>query len=670
MLKDVDPTKFPLRMEGDAVCTTKKLFPLVVRVSERISTIPTIEVDFFCADGKLALEDIVGKPIHIVADSDKGDKKRWFKGTCISAKHIGKLDVGGHFKAIIRPWLWYLTRRTNLRIYQKLKVSEIIEKVIEDHGFKGDIKLKLSETYEVREYCVQYRETDFDFISRLMEEEGIYYYFDHDADGTEKMVFADGPNGHEDVADPSEIPFLPYGARSTVESVGPVVFEWNGVEKVRSGEVSLDDYNFENSTGDLGSKSNDGKLKYSRSDDVLYDYPGRFRTTSRGDKYAKVRMQADAIQQHVVTGRSDAINLAVGRKFTVSKLKRTKDPKKAMLIECLHDIVQLAATEKGFFSGDLSSLATAGVTDGVHEPHIVRFQAIDSSKTYRAPLVTPWPRVGGIHTAVVTGKDGEEIYTDPYGRIKVKFHWDTEDKSGDNTTCWIRTMMPWTGKNWGAIAVPRVGQEVVIDFEEGDPDRPLCVGMLYNDKTMPPYKLPDNKTQSGVKTNSSKGGGGFNELMFEDKKGSELVRFQAERDYKQFVLNDAEIEVGLGKKDKGDLTLTVHNDVTETINEGNYTETVKKGDHSTTLDKGDHNTVLKMGDMSVDVKMGKITVKAMKSIEFKVGGSSIKMDPTSITVKSTFITVKGNAKVDITSPLTTVKADGMLTINGALVKIN
>ena len=173
MLKDVDPTKFPLRLEGDKTC--EKLLPLVVRVSERISTIPTIDVDFFCADGKLALEDIVGKPIHVVAASDKADKQRWFKGTCISARYIGKLDVGGHFKAIIRPWLWYLTRRTNLRIYQNLDVSEIIEKVILDHGFKGDIKLKLNEPYEKREYCVQYRETDFDFISRLMEEEGIYY---------------------------------------------------------------------------------------------------------------------------------------------------------------------------------------------------------------------------------------------------------------------------------------------------------------------------------------------------------------------------------------------------------------------------------------------------------------------------------------------------------------
>lgn len=667
MLKNLDPTKFPMRIEGE--CAGKKLLPLVVRVTERISTIPAIELDFFCENGKLALEDIVGKTLHVVIDSDKGDKKRWFRGICTSAQYIGKLDVGGHFKAVARPWLWFLTRRTDLRIFQNLKTPEIITSVLEEHGFSGNLTDKLSETYEPRDYCVQYRETDFDFISRLMEEEGIYYYFKHDG-GTEKMVLADGPSGHQDIAAPSELQFLPYSMRSTIENVGPLIFEWNGREQVRSGQVSLDDYDFENSKGDLVSISKVKAGSYSRDSDVRYDYPGRYRTNSRGGKYAKVRMEAEAIRHHIVKGMSDGVNLEVGGTFKVTKLERTKDPKKAMLIECRHDFVQLAATKKGFFEGDLSTIQTAGVTEGAHEGHIVRFEAIDAEKQYRAPQVTPWPKVGGIHTAVVTGPSGEEIYTDPYGRIKVQFHWDTDGKLDDKTTCFIRTMMPWTGKNWGAIAVPRIGQEVVIDFEEGDPDRPLCVGMLYNDKTMPPYKLPDNKTQSGVKTNSSLGGGGFNELMFEDKKGSELVRFQAEKDYRQIVKNDAEITVGLEKKDKGDLTLTVHNDVTETINEGHYTETVKAGNHTTTLDKGNHVTVLKQGDMSVDVNKGKITVTAMKSIEFKVGGSSIFMDGKSIAIKSPTIDIKGSVKTDVASPLTTVKGDMLLTLNGKLVKIN
>lgn len=667
MLKNLDPTKFPMRLEGE--CKSKKLLPLVVRVTERISTIPAIEIDFFCENGKLALEDIVGKTMHLVIDSDKGDKKRWFRGICVSSQYIGKLDVGGHFKAVVRPWLWFLTRRTDLRIFQNLKVTEIVTKVLEEHGFSGDLVNKLSETYEQREYCVQYRETDFDFISRLMEEEGIYYYFKHE-DDTEKMVLADGPSGHEKIAAPDEFQFLPYSMRSTIENVGPLIFEWNGREQVRSGEVSLDDYDFQNSKGDLAAVSKIKAGAYSKEKDKLYDYPGRYRTNSRGNKYAKVRMQAEAIRHHIVKGMSDAVNLAVGSTFSVTKLERTKDPSSAMLIECRHDFVQQAATKPGFFEGDLSTIQTAGLKEDVHEPHVVRFEAINSEKQYRAPQVTPWPKVSGLHTAVVTGPSGEEIYTDAYGRIKVQFHWDCDGENDEKTSCFIRTMMPWTGKNWGAIAVPRIGQEVVIDFEEGDPDRPLCIGMLYNDKTMPPYKLPDNKTQSGVKTNSSLGGGGFNELMFEDKKGSELVRFQAEKDYQQIVKNDATITVGLEKKDKGDLTLTVHNDVTETINEGHYTELVKKGDHKTTLDKGDHETILKKGDMTVDVKMGKITVTAMKSIEFKVGASSIFMDGKSIAIKSPTIDIKGTVKADLSSPLTTVKGDMLAVLNGKLVKIN
>lgn len=667
MLKNLDPSKFPLRIEGD--CQSKKLLPVVARVRERISSIPTFEIDFFCENGKLALEEIVGKTMHLVADSDDHSKKRWFRGTCVSAEFVGTLTTGGHFKATVHPWIWFLTRRTDLRIFQNKKVVDIIKEVIEEHGHSGDIEDTLSNDYEPREYCVQYRETDLDFINRLMEEEGIHYFFKYE-DDTEKMVLADGSRDHSKIPEPSELEFSRYMMRSTVETVGPLVFEWNGSERKRSGKLSLVDYSFVTPSADMSAESKVPAGSYTKEEDVRYDYPGHFRDASLGEKRAKVRMEAEAIQHHVVSGLSDGINLAVGHTMKVSKLERTKDPAEVLLIECHHDIVQLDTLNDPGFKNDIDALATAGVTEDVSEPHMVRFRAVDVSKQYRAPIVTPWPKVGGIHTAVVTGPSGEEIHTDPYGRIKVQFHWDLDGKEDDKTTCWVRTMMPWTGKNWGAIAIPRIGQEVVIDFEEGDPDRPLCVGMLYNDKTMPPYKLPDNASQSGVKTNSTKGGGGFNELMFEDKKNEELVRFQAETNYQQIVRNDATIEIGLEKKDKGDLSLTVQNDVTEVIKEGNYSETVELGHHETTIETGDHNTYVDTGDMEVDVKKGKILVKAAKSITLKVGASSIVMDTTSITVKSPTITVQGTAKVDVKSPLTSVLADGLLTLKGALTKIN
>ncbi|MFP7675228.1 type VI secretion system Vgr family protein [Marivita sp. S0852] len=658
MLQNIDPTGFPLRLEGE--CKDKKLLPLVARVKESMSQIPVMDVDFYCENGKLPLREIVGKTMHLVADSDDQSKKRWFRGTCVSAEFIGALDVGGHYKAEVRPWLWFLTRRTDLRIFQDMTVFDIIQKVIGEYDYSGNITNNLNAKYDPRVYCVQYRETDFDFISRLMEEEGIYYYFEHDGD-TEKMVFADVYSAHTKVDAPAQLRFSPYTRRSTTEVLEPLVFEWNALENIRSGKVTLDDFDFENIKADLQVESAIPAGAYSKTADNRYDYPGHYRTAGLGEAFARVRMEAEAVQHHVITGLSDAVNLAIGHTVSVEKLERTSEPKDVMLIECHHDYVQLDALKEDGLSDLRDSLKTGTIKPGYDEPHIVQFKAIDSEQQYRAPQTTPWPNIGGIHTAFVTGPAKEEIHTDKYGRIKVQFHWDLDGKNDEKTTCWVRTMMPWTGKNWGAIAVPRVGQEVVIQFEEGDPDRPLCIGMLYNDKMMPPYKLPENKTQSGVKTNSTKGGGGFNELMFEDKKDDELVRFQSEKDYEQIVKNNATITVGLEKKSSGDLTQTIQN---------NMTETIKKGDHDTTIETGDHTTKVSRGNMDVKVDMGKITVEAARSIEFTVGKSKIKMDPMSISITSPTITVKADIKADLASPLTTVKGDGMLVLKGGVVTIN
>lgn len=666
MYDNFDPSNFPLRLEGGG---KDKLLPIAARVQERISEVPTIEVHFFCMNEKLDLESIVGNPMHLVAESEDHKQKRWFRGTCVSAEYISALDTGAQFKAVVRPWLWFLTRRTDLRIFQEMTVPDIIQSILQDYGFSSNIKLKLTQSHAAREYCVQYRETDLDFLHRLMEEEGIYYYFDHSTD-TETMVMADDRGQHEKIVEPAELAFKPYTMRSTHEINMPHVFEWSAARQVRSAKVVLDDYDFDKSTADLISNSEATGAKYFDAKNERYDYPGHFRDSNLGDTRARVRMEAEAAPHEMVTGVSDAVTMAVGYTFKVKDLPRDTDPKEVMLVACAHDLVQIEAFDGSVFkeADNLKDMIDFDLDPT--EPHVVKFRALDAAKQYRAPLTTPWPKVGGVHTAIVTGPQGEEIWTDKYGRIKVQFHWDRKGQKDENTTCYVRTMMPWTGKNWGAIAIPRIGQEVVISFEEGDPDRPMCIGMLYNDATMPPYGLPDNKTQSGIKTNSSTGGGGFNELMFEDKKSEELVRFQAEKDYEQIVKNNASITIGVDKKDKGDLTMTVENDVTETINSGSYKETVKKGDHITNIDTGDHKTTLKGGNMDVSVNSGKITVSAAQSIEFKCGGSTIKMDPQSITMKSPTITVQANMKADVKSPMTTVSGDMMLTLKGGVVMIN
>jgi type VI secretion system secreted protein VgrG len=333
---------------------------------------------------------------------------------------------------------------------------------------------------------------------------------------------------------------------------------------------------------------------------------------------------------------------------------------------------------------------------------MVEFEAQPGKTEFKSLRTIPWPEISGLHTAIVTGKAGEEIWTDKYGRIKVQFHWDREGKKDEKTTCWVRVVTPWSGKNWGMVSIPRIGQEVVIQFEEGDPDRPICTGMLYNADTMPPYALPANQTQTGIKTRSSKQGSAetFNELMFEDKKDAELVRFQAQKDHEKLVKNMSTITIGYDKLDKGGnggdgcLSQVVKKNVDETIKEGDHTFTIEKGNqtvsiktdqtetiegkstrtvtgnHAETIKEGDKSTTVKMGDIQVDAKMGKITMTAMKSIELKVGGSSIKLDPTSITIKSTMIKVQANAKLDAKSPMTTVNGDAMLTLKGGLTMIN
>jgi type VI secretion system secreted protein VgrG len=335
----------------------------------------------------------------------------------------------------------------------------------------------------------------------------------------------------------------------------------------------------------------------------------------------------------------------------------------------------------------------------------ITFDVIPKKEDFRAPLTTPWPSISGIQTAVVTGPSGEEIHTDKYGRIKVQFHWDRLGKNDSKTTCWVRCVMPWTGKNWGMMSVPRIGQEVAVQFEDGDPDRPICTGMLYHKETMPPYDLPVNKTQTGIKTRSSQKGEAntFNELLFEDKKGEEFVRLQSEKDYTQVIKNNATVVIGTDKKDPGNLTQTIQNTKTETIKKGDhlfkveegnqeifvksdhtetiegkatqtiaksYTQTVKTGDVLRKVSSGSETVTISTGDFDLKTQAGSTSITAGKEIKLSVGANSIKIDNSGVTINSTMITLQGKATVEVKSPMTTVSGDGMLTLKGGMTMIN
>ncbi len=295
-----------------------------------------------------------------------------------------------------------------------------------------------------------------------------------------------------------------------------------------------------------------------------------------------------------------------------------------------------------------------------------KFRAIPFSTPYRPPVTAGKAVVPGPQTAVVVGPAGEEIYTDKYGRVKVQFHWDRVGTKNENSSCWVRVSQNWAGKTWGGMHIPRIGQEVIVEFLEGDPDRPIITGRVYNADQTVPYSLPDNQTQSGLKSRSSKGGSGdnYNEIRIEDKKGSELILVHAEKDLTTEVEHDENRTVG------HDRITSIKNNETKTVEQGHETITIKQGNQSTTLEMGNQSTELKMGNQSTKVDLGQISTEAMQSIELKVGQSSIRIDQMGVTIKGMMIKIEGQIQVEVKGLMTQVNGDAMLKMQGGITMIN
>ena len=667
-----------------------------------INDIPVAMIEFVSKDRTLELDTFVGKKMGFsISGADK--KIQHFFGTCISVEYKGSESGDAHYFAEIRPWLWFLTRSRNNRIFQSMSATDIVRDILGAYGVSSDLKINTSDKDATRDYCVQYRESDYDFVKRLLEEEGVYFYFEFQ-DNEAKLVLADNPNTHSPVPIEDALPFRDDEAGQQLDHL----YKWTSKEKIVSGKVSLTDYDFERPSASLEvtSEKTSGNHPYNANE--VYDYPGRYRDTQVGEDFSKSQMDAIVAEHQTWSAEGNIVNLWVGQVFDLIDHPR----------HLYSDNTFMATRVKQFFRIDLDvnsqSLLEKAYNFGLGEFEHTRivFDAVLKANPFRMPVSVPRPEISGVHTALVTGPSGDEIYTDEYGRIKVQFHWDRLGKKDDKSSCWVRTMMPMAGKNWGTVTIPRIGQEVVVQFEEGNPDRPLCVGVLYNADQMPPYALPANATRSGLKSNSSKGGGGYNELMFEDKKGDELVRFAAEKDFVQNVQNSAHVKVGYDhEKDttkaaadgdgsmkveiknnleeivetgdhtfevsKGEQTITVKKDKTEKIDgksaltvKQDRTETFTSGNVTRKLNSGNETTTLKSGNLKIDAQAGKIDLKAMQSIKLTVGGSSITVDQKGVTIKGPMIEITGQAKADVKSPLTTVKGDGMLTLKGGVTMIN
>lgn len=522
------------------------------------------------------------------------------------------------YRAEVVPWLWFLTRTADCKIFQNKTAPDIITAVFSGFGF-SDFKKSLSGTYATRDYCVQYRETAFEFVSRLMEEEGIFYYFEY-TNSKHTLVLADATSVYADCSPHNEPEYRPEAPTSEA------VHSWARGYEYGSGKYTHTDYNFETpSTSLLATTSTNVSLPGIDKFEV-FDYPGNHPVKGTGDGRATVRIEEIEAGYETVNGSGKCSSFLPAGKF---KLKNHALDKNAVVLTA----VEHSATEP----------LTSGVRGGSGE-YRNNFTAIPATVKYRPERVTRRPVVEGPQTAVVVGPSGEEIYTDKYGRIKVHFHWDRLGKKDENDTCWVRVGELWAGKNWGMIFTPRIGQEVVVDFLEGDPDRPIVTGRVYNAEQMPPYALPGNMTQSGVKTRSTKGGGAedFNELRFEDKKDSEDIYFHAQKDFHRKVEHDDDLIV------LHDQTIKIKNDRTEeveegnekiTVSKGNRTVTISKGDESLTVETGKRTTVInadetctvKTGNRKVEIQAGKddlkvaqtVMVDAGTSITLKVGGNSI-----------------------------------------------
>ncbi|HEY6725134.1 MAG TPA: type VI secretion system tip protein TssI/VgrG [Polyangiaceae bacterium] len=567
------------------------------------------EVDLLSTDEQLDLTKLLGQPM-VVALELPNLQIRQFTGYVTRFVLTGTLGRYVRYRATLRPWLWMMTRRSNCRIFQNKTVPQVVMALFREHGF-SDFEDKLSSEYRSWEYLVQYRESDFNFVSRMMEQEGIYYYF-RQAEGKHTLVLSDSYSAHKLVPG---YEVVPYNAHSRDHVIEDHIDTWRAVRQITSGAFTADDYDFQAPRAKLGSTLQPGS-DYPGGDYEIYDYPGEFADNKQADEQVKLQLHAELAQHDIVRGAGNARGLHAGALMQLSDFPRPDQNKEYLLIS-----TTLSIRSEGY-----ESLIDA--TAAPEEPNFrVSFSAIDSKRNFRVPRSTPKPVVRGPQTAVVVGQKDQEIWTDEYARVKLQFRWDREGTYDENSSCWVRVAQLWAGSGWGGIHIPRIGQEVIVDFLEGNPDRPIITGRLYNADNMPPYDLPTNQTQSGIKSHSTKGGGqdNFNEIKFEDKKGEEVLNIQAEKDMTTLVKN-------------------------------NQTNTIKASRSSST---GGSDSVSVGGDRSLSVT-GKRTVTVTKSDteDYKDARTTTVKGPDKLTVTLAHDGTYNNARTATITNLDTTTAKG------------
>jgi len=580
--------------------------------SEYISEPFLFTLDMDCTDDSASPATVLGASATVTLIDGEGNS-RYINGL------VTRLSVNGTvWQAELRPWFWMLTLATDSKIFQNLSVTDIITGVFSALGFT-DYKLSTTGTYSPLVYCVQYQETAFNFVCRLMEQFGIWYFFEH-VSGTHTMVLADDPSAIATCPNAASVGYLELpDDKGWIQDVR--VQSAAQLQSVATGKFQTNDFNFITpSTALLANAAGaSGTMQ-------VYDYPGLYQAKGDGSSIASLRIQEFAAPMQLLAGTSTVRPFTAGTQFTL-----TGNPSSALNIAwALREVTHNA--ERNIYSNS--------------------FVAFPASVTYRPPRHAVKPRIAGTQTAMVVGKSGEEIWTDQYGRIKVQFHWDLLGTNDENSSCWIRVAQSWAGKSWGAFVLPRIGQEVVVSFLEGDPDQPLVTGCVYNGDFPVPYTLPDYQTRTTLKSNSSKGGGGSNELCFEDKAGSEEVYFHAQKDLVSVIENSRTTTINTA-----DDTLTVaKGNRAETISQGNDTLTISQGNRSTTISQGNDGLTISQGNRTVAITAGNESVTIGGTRTISVTGNE------SLTSKADATwNVTGNFTLKVSGDIT-IQAGGALTL--------
>ena len=630
---------------------------------EEFSRLFSFQLRMLSEQDEIVPADLVGQNVTITC-LDADDEPRYFNGYVREFSNQGHGDRGTIYTAHIVPGLWFLTRRRNCRMFQEMSVVEILQEVFDTAGLTDYDLAGVQGSYDTLEYCVQYEETDFAFVSRLMEEFGIFYFFTHE-DGKHTLMLADSTSAYQ----PAKHDTARFAGPLSFDELNDNLTAWTHRYEYRSGKIAVADFNFKKPEAPIRSRERTVVDLTDNKNHELYSYPGRYTERAQGDQVARIRMEAEETDHNQVVGASKLRSFAPGFTFSIEDHHQQAEVGKSyVLTKVIHQV-------------NAGSYVSGGATP---EGYGNTFTCIPADVPFRPERVTPKARVEGPQTAIIVGPPGEDIYTDEFGRVKVKFHWDRTEHMDDKSSCWVRVSQTWAGKGWGAMHIPRIGQEVIIEFLEGDPDRPIITGRVYNGANGVPFDLPANKTISGLKSDSSLGGGGSNELHFEDKKGEELVYIHAQKnehivvennktehvghdetlsvgnDRKRSVGNDESVRISVNRThDVGsNETISVGQDRkrsvgrNESVNVGadrthgvNNNETISIGkNQSTSVGENQTTTVAK----NISVTAGKtISIDAGDEITISTGKATIQMKKDgTIKIKGKDITVEGSGKIN------------------------